>query len=94
MLPAKCMDLFVNISSLQEMTLDQIRAYFRMIDFLTRGYFYSKQWKVSENPHDRIVVRESDYLALPHWRELYHRQARVQVAFFEAMYAIGTETLP
>jgi len=92
MLPAKCMDLFLNISSLHEMTLDQIRAYFRMIDFLTRGYFYSKQWKVSENSHDKIVVREADYPVHPHWRELYHRQARVQVAFFEAMYAIGTET--
>lgn len=65
-----------------------------MFEELARGYFYSKQWKVSEYLRDGIVVRETDYPVLPNWRELYHRQARVQVAFFEAMYLIGAQTTP
>jgi len=88
MLPRKCVNLFLNISSLQEMTHDQIRAYFQLIDRLADGFFYSKQWKVSDNPHDKIVVRQEDYPVPKSWRQLFQRQAKVQVAFFEAMYAI------
>jgi putative sugar O-methyltransferase len=88
MLPKKSINLFLNISSLQEMTLEQIQTYFRLIDRLTAGYFYSKQWKVSQNPQDNIVVRQEDYPVPGSWRQLFHRQAKVQVAFFEAMYAI------
>lgn len=88
MLPAKSVDLFVNISSLHEMTMEQISAYFGLIDRLTKGYFYSKQWFVSENEHDGICVKKDDYPILGNWRELYLRPARVQTHFFEAMYAV------
>jgi putative sugar O-methyltransferase len=88
MLPPKSFDLFVNISSLHEMTPEQIRAYFSLIDRLTKSYFYSKQWFVSENPVDCLRIRHDDYPVPAHWRELYLRPARVQTAFFEAMYAI------
>ncbi|HLL73711.1 MAG TPA: putative sugar O-methyltransferase [Pyrinomonadaceae bacterium] len=89
MLPAKSLDLFVNISSLHEMRPEQIGAYFALIDRLTRGYFYSKQWFVSENPHDGIRIRHDDYPVPAHWRQLYLRPARVQTEFFEAMYEVG-----
>ena len=88
MLPPKSFDLFINISSLHEMRPEQIAAYFDLIDRLTKGYFYSKQWFVSENPHDGLRIRQDDYPVPAHWRELYSRPARVQTAFFEAMYAI------
>ena len=83
------MDLFLNISSLHEMRLDQIQAYFDLIDRLVSGFFYSKQWKVSRNPEDGIVVRMEDYPVPAHWRELYRRESKVQVHFFEALYSIG-----
>lgn len=89
MLRAKSVDLFVNISSLHEMLVEQIRAYFVLIDHLARGHFYSKQWFDSDNPHDQIHVRHDDYPVPPNWRQLYHRQAKVQVSFFEAMYALN-----
>jgi len=88
MLPAKSIDLFVNISSLHEMTMEQIRAYFGLIDRLTKGYFYSKQWFVSQNEHDGICVKKEDYPILENWRQLYLRAARVQTHFFESMYAV------
>jgi putative sugar O-methyltransferase len=87
-LKPKCVDLFVNISSLHEMTHEQIRAYFALIDRLTSGYFYSKQWILSKNAADQIEVRWDDYPVPRHWRQLFHRPAKVQRAFFEAMYAI------
>jgi len=89
LLPAKCMDLFISISSLQEMRSDQIATYFRLIDHLTGGRFYMKQWRVSQNPHDEVTIRQEDYPVPPHWRLLYSRQAPVQRRFFEAMYRLG-----
>lgn len=89
MLPAKSVDLFISISSLQEMRPDQITSYFLLIDRLTRGFFYMKQWKASQNPHDHLTIRQEDYPIPPNWRPLFVRQAPVQVRFFEAMYRIG-----
>lgn len=86
-LPAGSVDLFLNISSLHEMQPEQIAAYLQMVDRLTDGLFYSKQWLESRNPYDDIVVRSADYPTPAHWRELYHRPARVQTTFFEALYA-------
>jgi putative sugar O-methyltransferase len=91
MLRPKSVDLFVNISSLHEMTRPQIQAYFRMIDRLTRGWFYSKQWWESRNDHDGLVVRYDEYPVPAHWRKLYLRAAPVQTYFFEAMYALQPE---
>jgi putative sugar O-methyltransferase len=88
MLPPKSFDLFVNISSLHEMRPEQIAAYFDLIDRLTSGYFYSKQWFVSENVYDDLHIKHDDYPVPAHWRQLYLRPARVQTAFFEAMYAV------
>jgi len=88
MLPDKCIDLFINISSLHEMQMHQIKEYFNLIDKLTKGYFYSKQWLVSENPIDKIVITKNDYPVPKNWQGLYSRQAKVQVHFFEAMYRI------
>lgn len=87
-LPPKCVDLFINISSLHEMKLDQISAYMGMIDRLTNGYFYSKQWLVSENPFDQIRIKPEDYPIPDHWTQLFLRPARVQTSFFEALYQI------
>lgn len=89
MLPTKSIDLFINISSLHEMQMQQIQEYFKLIDNLTRGMFYSKQWLVSKNPEDGIVIEKNDYPVLENWQELYSRPAKVQVYFFEAMYSIA-----
>lgn len=88
MLPQKSFDLFLNISSLHEMKMEQIRAYFDLINYLTNGFFYSKQWFVSRNPEDNIIISQEDYPVPENWKELYLRQARVQVSFFESLYMI------
>ncbi len=91
MLPEKSVDLFINISSLHEMKIDQINAYFKLIEKLTRGYFYTKQWWVSHNPADGITITPKDYPVPANWKQLYLRKAKVQTYFFEAMYDLARE---
>ena len=88
MLPAKSVDLFINISSLHEMRLDQIQAFLALIGRVTKGHFYSKQWFVSKNRHDGLRIRHTDYPIPAEWICLFLRAAAVQAAFFEALYAI------
>lgn len=88
LLPDRCVDLFVNISSLHEMRMDQIRYYFDAIARLTARYFYFKQWKLSTIPFENVQIREDEYPVRPSWHQLYHRECNVQTHFFEAMYRL------
>jgi putative sugar O-methyltransferase len=88
LLPEKSCDAFVNISSLHEMLPKQIEAYLELVDRVTRGWFYMKQWKASRNVFDGVVIREDDYPIPQTWRRIYKRPAAVQTKFFEALYRI------
>lgn len=87
-LPDKSVDLFINISSLHEMRMDQIRYYFGEIERLTRRYFYFKQWKETTIPFENETIREADYPVKKEWRQVYRQQCAVQHKFFEALYAL------
>lgn len=87
LLPQKSVDLFLNISSLHEMRLDQITYYFAEIDRLVRGYFYFKQWKKSHLPQDGVTICQDDYPIFSHWKKIYSRTCEVQTAFFEGLYS-------
>lgn len=86
--PDKHFNLFINISSLGEMRMDQIKNYFSQIGRLTHGYFYTKQWITSVNSEDNLIIRQQDYPVLPSWKRIYERPAAVQKKFFEALYKI------
>jgi putative sugar O-methyltransferase len=88
LLPEKCVDLTVNISSLHEMRMDQVRYYFSQIERLTRHWFYLKEWKMSRNPFEKEQFGENDYPVRPGWSEMFHHECRVQTEFFEAMYRL------
>lgn len=86
LLPDGCFDLFVNVSSLHEMRLEQIKYYFTQIRRLVRdrGWFYLKEWKESHIPFENIVIRQEEY-PLKEWQVLFEREAMVQTRFFEAL---------
>jgi putative sugar O-methyltransferase len=86
LLPDGSVDLFVNISSLHEMRMDQIRHYLSEIYRLVRpgGHFYLKAWKLSKNAIEGIEVREEDY-PLGDWSEVFRRTPAVQTRFFETL---------
>jgi putative sugar O-methyltransferase len=89
LLPPGQFDLFVNISSLHEMTYAQVDNYIRQIGRLCRGRFYTKQWRVSQAKVNGVVLREHDYPIPAGWRQIYHRQHAIQRKFFEALYEVG-----
>jgi putative sugar O-methyltransferase len=89
LLPPKAFDLFVNISSLHEMSWAQIENYLKQIDRTCRGRFYTKQWRVSQAGVNGIIVRERDYPIPSGWKELFHRRHPIQRKFFEAQYQVG-----
>lgn len=86
LLPKDQFDLFVNISSLHEMTREQIENYLKQIDRLCRGNFYSKQWLVSRAKVNGFTLKNSEYPIPAKWTEIYHRQHPIQRMFFEALY--------
>ena len=88
MIPDKSIDLFINISSLHEMRMDQIRFYFREIERLTRKYFYFKQWKETQVPLENETIREADYPIGSSWTLINRQQCAVQHKFFEALYEL------
>ena len=87
-LPSLDADLFINISSLHEMRLDQIANYLDLVDRHTNGVFYTKQWRDWMNPRDGVRIRQEDYPILPSWQPIYQRIPEVQTHFFEAAYRI------
>jgi len=91
LLPSHQIDLFINISSLHEMRLDQIRYYFKQIERLTKttGYFYFKQWKVGQVSYENQIIRFEDYPISKKWKILYNRQAKIQTKFFECLLRLG-----
>jgi len=88
MLPDRSVDLFINISSLHEMRMDQIRYYFSEIQRLTRRYFYFKQWQETTVPFENETIREADYPVGNDWTLIFRRQCEVQHRFFEALYEL------
>lgn len=94
LMPDSSVDLFVNISSLHEMRMDQIRHYFVQISRLTRRYFYFKQWKETTVPFENETIRESDYPIPADWQLVYRQQCTVQHKFFEALYALPDPRSP
>lgn len=86
LLPSGSVDLFINISSLHEMRLDQINHYLAEIYRLVKpgGHFYLKAWKESHIPFENVIIREGDY-ALSNWQEVFRRTPAVQTRFFEAL---------
>jgi putative sugar O-methyltransferase len=89
LLPPKQFDLFVNISSLHEMTYPQIKNYVEQIDRLCRGRFYTKQWRVARAAVNGPVITESEYPFPMSWTRVYQRRHPIQRMFFHALYEVG-----
>lgn len=87
LLPSHTVDLMINISSLHEMRLNQIKYYFKQIERLVKikKYFYLKEWKVSHIPYENIYIRTKDYPITSKWKVIYLREPKVQINFFEQL---------
>ena len=85
--------LFINVSSLHEMRPEQISQYLDQVGLHCRGgYFYTKQWRRSTNPHDRVVIRRDEYPIPSDWETVFDRIHAVQTRFFAALYRVPDHT--
>lgn len=92
LIPTKSVDLFINISSLHEMRLNQVSYYLKEIDRLSKGFFYFKQWKKSVIPFENTVISESYYPIPEGWTEVFRRNCLYPPLFFEALYRISAKS--
>ena len=81
----KSVDYFINISSFHEMNFDQVAEYFDIIERITHGYFYLKQWKTFDNTDDGITISANDYPYKDNWSQIYNRTPATHPQFFEAL---------
>jgi putative sugar O-methyltransferase len=86
LLPRGSVDIFVSISSLGEMRLDQIAHYLDLMSGLTRCAIYLKQWRVSTNTLDHLTVTRDAYRLPAGWTPVFDRDDAVQDQFFEALW--------
>lgn len=89
-LPRQYVDVFVNTYSFMEMPPEQIERYFRTIDELEVGYFYTKQHKQESSPFESVIMNDDRYPIRPHWTQVYHRTATFRDQVFEAAYQVRT----
>lgn len=87
LLPDKSLDLLINVSSLQEMSREQINHYYDLIDHKAR-FFYTKQWFFWENSEDKMQVPAIIYPTKPHWELRNARVNPVHNEFFEALFKV------
>lgn len=87
-LPKDSFNIFINISSFQEMTFEQIKYYFYLINKYCNGYFYTKQWLNWKNPRDKLLISYKNYPIPKNWKLKFFRKHAIQRKFFEAMYEI------
>lgn len=88
MLPQKTIDITICISNLHEMTKDQIHHYFKQIDRLTHGTFYTKQWMRSIAKENGFTISRDEYPVPSHWTQQFNVRHPIQSWFFEAGYDI------
>jgi putative sugar O-methyltransferase len=82
-------DLALSISSLQEMTSEEVTEYLAIFDRVaTGGVVYLKQWEEWHNPDDGILMRFRDWPIPSRWHRILHRHAAVQTRFIEAAWAL------
>ena len=82
-------DLAVSISSLHEMTEEQVAAYIGLFDRVARGgIVYLKQWSRWTNPRDAITLEFRAYPIPPAWRPLFDERAPVQTNFRQAAWRV------
>jgi hypothetical protein len=83
-------DLALSISSLQEMRVDQIAGYLRLLDGVVRpdGVVYLKQWDEWRNPDDEVTLRFADYPIPARWRRSFLRKCPVQTRFLQGAWIL------
>jgi hypothetical protein len=82
-------DVALSISSLQEMTTQQVAGYLGLLDRVTAGgTVFLKQLATWKNPVDGIVMRFDEYPVPSRWTPIFSEVAPVQTTFQQAAWRL------
>ncbi len=82
-------DLILSISSLQEMTFEQVNSYLKLFDeTAASGTVYLKQWRSWKNPDDDITLTFDDYPVPSSWKLYFKEASPVQTRFVQAAWHV------
>jgi putative sugar O-methyltransferase len=84
--PEGFFDIFISISTLPEMTREQIDNYLRQAERVTGRYIYLKQWLNWENALDGHRVSPDTIKLSGSWARVFDRTDAIQAAFFERLW--------
>jgi putative sugar O-methyltransferase len=79
-------DVGISISSLQEMTPDQVRDYLALLDRTVSGHVYLKQWQHWHNPVDDADMIFGEYPFPAGWRRTLWERCPVQTNFMQGVW--------
>lgn len=81
--PPNYFDIFINISSLHEMTRQQIKHFMQLMQAKTNEILYLKQYWNYINPHDNLKIIDTDYTLEDTFQQLKKNQDALNPLFFE-----------
>lgn len=84
LLPPNSIDVALSISSLQEMTPEQVAHYLHLFDQVAAGgTVFLKQWETWSNPVDNVTMTFDDYPVPERWESVFRGRAPVQTRFMQ-----------
>lgn len=86
--PDNYFNLFINVCSLMEMRVDTINYFFRQIERVTSGFFYTKQWLLQNNREDDIVIEKDDYPVPLDWKNLHDSIDPINKRLFQELWEV------
>jgi putative sugar O-methyltransferase len=88
-IPPSSSDLVISISSLQEMTRDQVAQYLQVFDRIAAGgTVFLKQWREWFNPADNLQMKFYEYPFPSTWRARLMEASPVQTGFMQAAWSV------
>jgi hypothetical protein len=84
--PEGYFSLVINVSSFDEMSLEQVDNYFSMIERKTNGWLYLKGYSKGHPPTKRLGLEEFPYRQT--WKEIYGAPDPVAPPFAEKVYRL------
>jgi len=83
--PDRFFDVFVNVSSLHEMRLDQISHFLALMARTTRKLIYLREYEQYLNAYDKILVDRANYVLPDDWKIALERPDSLNPGFFELL---------
>jgi putative sugar O-methyltransferase len=85
-IPDGALDIFINMNSLQEMRMEQIRNFLRHISRLTKRAFLSRQYLRWHNYRDHVTVSRDDFALGEGWKKTLDSVDDIHPDFFNEIW--------